>query len=244
MVAYSFNAQQYEPQYGSSGGLPVGKYKGIIEASDPKPTKDGSGNFLALTLKVIEGPQTGGTHVDRLNLFNQNPDTVRIANQQLSAYCHVTGVFQFQDTAQLHGIPFMFEIGPQKNGEYTEVKKLFDVNGNEIGKAGAGPQAQPQQQQGGGMPQGFGAQGGQPQGFGGGQPQGQPQNNGGAAWGNQGGGQPQQQPQDQSGGQWGNNGGQPQGQPQGGFGGNPGGGGGQWAPGGNAGGGAPGWGAR
>lgn len=203
MVAYAFNAQQFEPRYGGSGGLPAGKYPVIITDTKQVPTKNNDGGYLAVELRVTEGPMQGGTHTDRLNLHNTNPETVRIANQQLSAYCHVTGVFQFQDTAQLHNIPFMVEIGPQKSGEYTEVKKLFDRNGNEPGKSGAGPQTQ--QPQGGGW-------GGAPQG---GQPQGDPNaGQAGGGWGGapQGGGQPQ-------GGGWG---------PQGGGGGAPQGGG--WGP--------------
>ena len=258
MVAYSFNAHQYEPKYGGSGGLPAGKYKVIISDTKQVPTRSGDGGYLAVELRVVEGPQQGGTHTDRLNLHNQNPETVRIANNQLSAYCHVIGKFQFNDTSELHNIPFMVEIGPQKNDPtYTEVKKLFDVNGNEPGKSGSGPQAQ----MGGGQPQGgpppgFGPQGGAPQGGGGwggqggGQPQ-QDQNQGqGGGWGQGGGQQPQQ------GGQGGGWGGQPQGDPNagqqqgGGWGGQQQGQGqgqgqgGGWSQGGGQGGGAPGWGPR
>lgn len=146
MVAYSFNAQQHTPQYGGGGGLPVGKYKGVIVNSyTDNVEKNGmvTGGYLAFELTPIEGPLSGQKHTDRLNLHNTNPKVVEIANKQLSAYCHVTGKFQFNDTAELHNIPFMFEIGLQKepnpNG-YTEVKAIFDVNGNEPGKAGAGPQ--------------------------------------------------------------------------------------------------------
>lgn len=197
MVAYAFNAQQFEPRYGGSGGLPAGKYPVIITDTKQVPTKNNDGGYLAVELRVTEGPMQGGTHTDRLNLHNTNPETVRIANQQLSAYCHVTGVFQFQDTAQLHNIPFMVEIGPQKTGEYTEVKKLFDRNGNEPGKAGAGPQTQQSQPGAGAPPAGFGPQGGG----------GAPNAGQGGGWGPQGGGQPQG---GAPGGGWG---GQPQGDP-------------------------------
>lgn len=255
MVAYSFNAHQYEPKYGGSGGLPAGKYKVILSDTKQVPTRSGDGGYLAMELKVVEGPQQGGTHTDRLNLHNQNPETVRIANNQLSAYCHVIGKFQFNDTSELHNIPFMVEIGPQKNDPtYTEVKKLFDANGNEPGKSGSGPQAQ----MGGGQPQGgpppgFGPQGGAPGGQGGGwggAPQ-QDQGQQGGGWG----GQPQQQQGQGGGGGWG---GQPQGDPNagqqqggGGWGGQGGGQpqqqqgqGGGWSQGGGQGGGAPGWGPR
>lgn len=216
MVAYSFNSQQHTPQYGGGGGgLPAGPqgedvdYKVVIINSEQVPVKDSFqqivGGYLAFDLACIEGPQKDVKHTDRLNLHHVKPQVVEIANKQLSAYCHVTGRFQFNDTAELHGIPFIVRVGLQKGDEarakgYTEVKALFDINGNEPGKAGAGPQVQQQQPQapmqpaGGVQPSGQGW-GGQP-GIdsnvpvpGAEQPQGQP----GGGWG-QSQGQPAQQP--------------------------------------------------
>lgn len=145
MVAYSFNSQQHTPQYGGASGLPAGKYKGVVVNSyTDNVEKNGvvTGGYLAFELTPIEGPLSGTKHVDRINLHNTNPKVVEIANKQLSAYCHVLGKFQFNDTAELHNIPFIFEIGLQKepnpNG-YTEVKAIFDINGNAPGKAGVGP---------------------------------------------------------------------------------------------------------
>lgn len=153
MVAFSFNAHQYQPNYGGGGGeqLPPGKYKGVIVNAEPVNTKDQAGNvkggYLALTIMPTEGPLAGQKHTDRLNLHHINPKVVEIANEQMSAYCHVLGQFAIQDTMQLCNIPFCFEIGYQKgqeptpekpNGGFTEVKAIFDANGNPPGKAGSG----------------------------------------------------------------------------------------------------------
>ena len=181
----AFNAQQFDPTQGG-GSLPVGRHPVIIESSEVKANKANDGGYLQLNLKLIDGPQMGTTGAYRLNLYHSNPQTAEIAHRQLSAICHVIGVFNVQDSQQLHNIPFIIEVGLQKGEEaaqkgYTEVKKVFDINGNEPGKAGQGaPAAQPQQQP--------AAQGG----FGQQQPAAQPQGNA-PAWG---GGQPaQQQPQ-------------------------------------------------
>lgn len=191
----AFDAQQYDPTQGV-GSLPIGKHPVIVESSEVKANKANDGGYLQLNLRIIDGPQQGTTGAYRLNLYHSNQQTVEIAHRQLSAICHVIGVFQVTDSSQLHNLPFLIEVGPQKNDpQYTEVKKVFDMNGNEPGKAGAGaPAAQPQQQQ----PQG------QPNGAWGGAPQGQPQQPaGGAAWGGQ--QQPAQQPaqQPQGGAAWG-----------------------------------------
>ena len=186
----AFDAQQYDPTQGG-GSLPVGRHPVIIESSEVKANKANDGGYLQLNVKLIDGPQTGTTGAYRLNLYHSNPQTAEIAHRQLSAICHCVGVFNVQDSGQLHNIPFIIEVGLQKGEEaaqkgYTEVKKVFDINGNEPGKAGQGaPAAQPQQQP---AAQGGGAWGGQPAQ----QPAAQPQGNA-PAWG---GGQPaQQQPQ-------------------------------------------------
>jgi len=187
----AFNAQQYDPTQGV-GSLPIGKHPVIIESSEVKANKANDGGYLQLNLRIIDGPQQGTTGAYRLNLYHSNQQTVEIAHRQLSAICHVIGVFQVTDSSQLHNLPFLIEVGPQKNDpQYTEVKKVFDMNGNEPGKAGAGaPAAQPQQQQ----PQG------QPNGAWGGAPQGQQQQPAqGGGW--QQGGQPAQGGGWQQGGQ-------------------------------------------
>jgi hypothetical protein len=151
MAAINFNAAQYQPKYGGGGSLPPGKYKGVITDSAVEPTKKGNSGMLVLEIQVIEGPLSGGKMVDRLNLFHPDAQTVEIANRQLSAYCHVLNVQVVSDTAQLHNIPFCFEVGWQKGNEptaekpeggYVEIKALADINGNEPGKA-RGPAAAP-----------------------------------------------------------------------------------------------------
>ena len=224
----AFNAQQYDPTQGG-GSLPVGRHPVIIESSEVKANKANDGGYLQLNLKLIDGPQTGTTGAYRLNLYHSNPQTAEIAHRQLSAICHCIGVFNVQDSGQLHNIPFIIEVGLQKGEEaaqkgYTEVKKVFDINGNEPGKAGQGaPAAQPQQQpaaQGGfGQQQPAQQPAAQPQGnapaWGGGQPaqqqpQGAPAGNA-PAWGQQPAQQPAaQQPAQQAGG-WQQGGGAPAG---------------------------------
>jgi len=232
-----FNANNFDPTQGV-GGLPIGRHPVIIQSSDVKATKANDGGYLQLDLQIIDGPQKGTVGAYRINLYNASQQAVDIANRQMSAISHVTGVFMIQDTAQLHNIPFIIEVGPQKNDpQYTEVKKVFDIHGNEPGKPPAqGGAAQPQGQGGFGAPQGQQqqppAQGGQW----GGQPQGDPNagqqqppagqwggaaqqppagNPQGGGWQPPAGGQPQgqQQPPQNGGGAWG---GAPQGNPQGG----------------------------
>lgn len=129
-----FDATQVNPTQGD-GQLPVGKHKVIICDSEITETKAKDGAYLKLTLEIVEGPNVGIKGPYRLNLYNSSADAVAIAQRQLSALCHVTGVFHVSDSRQLHDIPFMVEVNAQKDEKYTEIKKVFDVNGNEPGKA-------------------------------------------------------------------------------------------------------------
>lgn len=179
MVAYSFNSQGIDPRYGGGGRLPIGKHPVTITKTEAKPTKDNTGGMIVFTLTAFDGPAKGGSMDDRLNVHNKNADAVRIANQQLAAYCAVTGVFHFQNTDELIGKPFIIEVAQQVgNPQYVEIVGLFDMNGNEPGKAGSGPmqggapnggfpgagasggQIPPADQGGAGFPNGGGAAGG------------------------------------------------------------------------------------
>jgi hypothetical protein len=222
VLIHAFNPMQHDPSQGS-GSLPIGKHPVIIESAEVKATQDNTSGYLQLNLKVIDGQHAGATGPYRLNLYNQSQKAAEIAHKQLSAICHAVRVFQLgPDGTQVQYLfnqPFIIEVGYQRGEEpgpnnpdakgYTEVKRVFDAQGNEPGKQGA---AQGQQQG------GFGGQQQQQQNNG--QqfqqaPQVQQQNpQGGQAWGGQQGGQqaPQQGQQSAPANAWGNGPGQPQAQ--------------------------------
>ena len=148
MVAYNFDARQVEPSTGGFRVYPAGRYPLVITKSDPKPTKNSTpenpASFIELELTIMDGPHKGGILYDRLNLQNSNPQAVDIAHRQLSAYCHVTGQFVIQDTAQLHGKPFLADVIEEpRNDDIAAAKaenrqpltsnrilKVLDINGN------------------------------------------------------------------------------------------------------------------
>lgn len=162
----AFNASQIQPSDGGGSQFTVGKHPVRIIGFDTKATSNGTGGMVVITLKATEGPCAGMTMDDRLNVYNQNPDAVRIALEKLSAYCHVVGRPDFDannnELEELCDIDFMVEVGPQKSEpKYNEIKKLFTYDGrspSEVAKSGGAPagqqpsnsawgQAQPQQEQ-------------------------------------------------------------------------------------------------
>lgn len=144
-----FNPMLVDPTQGGGGGFPVGKHPVVAKSAEIKPTSKNDGGMLVFVLEVIDGPAKGNVGDFRLNLYNNNPQACDIAQKQLSAICHSVGQFQLgatgTDVSVLFGIPFIIEVGYQKGhapGEegskgYTEIKKVYDIQGNEPGKAPA-----------------------------------------------------------------------------------------------------------
>jgi|GEM_PF-345512 len=156
MAQLNFDARQVDPQQ-SFEPIPAGWYNMMIVESEMKPTSNGQGAYLQLSLKVVDGQYAGRQVFDRLNLQNQNPVAAEIAYKRLSAYCHATGVIQVQDSQQLHGIPLKARVSVRTDstGQYdpsNEIKAVKHINeetGTTAAPAQQGfqqPQQAPQQQ--------------------------------------------------------------------------------------------------
>jgi hypothetical protein len=123
IFAQTFDANSVEPS--NFDVFPAGKYLAQIVSSEMRPTKDGRGQYLFLELDILEGPFAGRKLFDRLNLVNDNPDTVDIATRTLSSICRATGQMQVKDSEQLHLIPLIADVRvrPPK-GQYGESNSI------------------------------------------------------------------------------------------------------------------------
>ena len=110
MALLNFDASTVAPDTGAQDPVPAGWYDVVIDASEMKPTKDGSGSYLELRHNIIAGAMQGKKVYGRLNLRNSNSTAQEIGYKQLSAVCHATGVIQCQDSAQLHNIPLKIKV--------------------------------------------------------------------------------------------------------------------------------------
>ena len=126
-----FDATKIDPA-GDRSPIPAGEYKAVIEKSEKKPTKAGTGHYLELVLSIVDGPQKGRKVWDRLNIWNPNQTAAQIAAQSLSAICHATGVMKPNASEQLHGIPMVISVAVseradkpgEKSNEVKGYKKL------------------------------------------------------------------------------------------------------------------------
>lgn len=146
----TFDATNIPPEQ-VGGKHPVGnKFPFTITDTDVKDTSDNTGKFFQVTFT-----SPAGSIKNNYNLWNNSKQAVEIAAKQLSALCHATGIFQvnMRDGGKaLRGGKGLMDVGHQAGqepsaekpeGGYVEVKKIYDINGNEPGKSqGTAPQQQ------------------------------------------------------------------------------------------------------
>lgn len=193
-----FDASKIQPiQPSGMGGHPPGIFDFQISNTYLKPSKDNQH-----LLFFVEFTTQAGAISENFIVDGPSVQAIEIAQKQISALCHAINIYRItypknpdgtpifdQAGRELRGARGRIEVAPQKQKDkstgnfvetgYMEVKKFFDMQGNEPGKSGAAPQTQPQQTA--PLQQAPGGQGGwsTPQ-----QPaQPAPNNSGGSGWG-------------------------------------------------------------
>lgn len=140
MVQLNFNSDDHEPQQ-SFDPIPAGWYAMIIVDCEQRTTKSGSGAYLNLRLDVDENthPDVGNRVVfDRLNLWNDNPQAVEIANRTLSSICKAIGIVALHDSDQLIGQRLAVKVSVRQATEQFDASnevKGYDAVSNRIGGA-------------------------------------------------------------------------------------------------------------
>ena len=149
LSAYNFNAEEVEPS-SSFDPIPAGWYTAIISNSEMKATRDGYGEFLSLTLQIIDGQYENRLVFARLNLKNANDKAVDIARKDLAAICRAVGVMSPQASEELHDIPLMIKVKVRPaSGDYEAsndiggYKAVEGANLTPAPKAASKPQTPP-----------------------------------------------------------------------------------------------------
>ena len=97
--------------------LPRGDYTAMITDSVLKDTKSGLGQYIALTIEIIDGSYSGRKIWDNLNVKNPNPTAENIAKAGLTRYFQSCGqdLEKGVDTTALYNIPFKLTLGIDRN---------------------------------------------------------------------------------------------------------------------------------
>lgn len=114
--------------------LPAGWYNAEMVDAEVKQAKSGNGEYLNLQFSLLDPPHVNRRVFVTLNLWNANPEAVRIANQQRLELLTALGKPNAGDTAELLGIPVCLRVTVRedKTGQYeprNEVKGFRPVAG-------------------------------------------------------------------------------------------------------------------
>lgn len=146
-----FNANEHDDP--SFDPLPEGHYLLIIEASEMKPTKAGTGTGINMKFQVVDGEHKGRGFFKWINYTNPTAQAQKIGRAELAMLCRAVNKPTPKDTMELHNIPFAAHItvkpGEGQYGPSNEIKKavpkseLASLTGGkaEAAKAGAAPWA-------------------------------------------------------------------------------------------------------
>lgn len=99
-----FNAKENE-KMGGFEPIPAAWYLLEIAKTEMKDTRAGTGKYLSIQFKVLEGEYAGRYLFGLLNLVNHNPVAVEIAQKELASICEACGIDELEDSTELHGIP-------------------------------------------------------------------------------------------------------------------------------------------
>mgnify|MGYP006382417075 FL=1 len=121
-------------QSGNFEPLPAGDYSVTIESADVNPTKDNSGQYIKMKMKVSGPTHAGRTIFANLNIRNKSPKAEEIGRQQLGDIMRAIGLATLSDTDQLIGGNLVVKLAIKPaDGQYeagNEVKAYKAGNGS------------------------------------------------------------------------------------------------------------------
>jgi len=134
----NFDATAVPPATGTPDPLPPAVYLVHVDSMEKVPNSAGWG--VKTVLVVLDGPYKGQRIFEQYNLQHTNETAVRIANEQFSALCHVTGVTKPRQLGELLRIPFAVKvkIEPAKDGYEAKnrITQYLYKDGSKIGAGG------------------------------------------------------------------------------------------------------------
>jgi len=111
--AFEFNANGIAPSQ-ARPLFPVGWYLAEVSDGERKNNAANTGELLELFFTLKAGRFAGGKTRGNYNFNNPSAEAMRIANADISAICHATGVMQFNDVRQLFTRQLEIKLGQEE----------------------------------------------------------------------------------------------------------------------------------
>lgn len=114
--------------------IPAGEYVVEVIDSDVRQTKSGSGEYISLTLRVIDGEYENRRIFTNINHRNANEKAQMMGEKQVTQICRAVGLRHgLEDTVELHNIPIkavvVVEEGSNGYGPRNSVRAYKPVEG-------------------------------------------------------------------------------------------------------------------
>ena len=115
LLAFSFDATQFEPWVGGFKVYEAGIYTMAITDMTPQLVR-GSANdgLLRVEYTIYSEPHNGEKFTEFLNLWHTNDQARDIACRQLSSICHAVLKLQVENLAELANLPMFVELDFQE----------------------------------------------------------------------------------------------------------------------------------
>ena len=120
--------------------LPAGWYSATINKAELKPTKDGTGQYIAIRYDITGPTHQGRVVFGNVNIRNKSEKAEEIGRAQLGDIMRSVGLKQVSDTDQLVGgsLQIKLEIKTDDYGTKNEVKG-FKASGDAMPIAASVP---------------------------------------------------------------------------------------------------------
>lgn len=140
MPSINFDATSYTPQERSYGLIAPGKYPAVINATDIKATKSGTGQYLEIEFQIIDGEYAGRRVWERLNINNENKKAEDIARERLAALCQALEIATLTDSDQLQDGQVLLGLEiDRKEPDRNRVSGFWALDGAAPAAAAAAP---------------------------------------------------------------------------------------------------------
>ena len=113
--------------------VPPATYMAAITESELKDNAKGTGNFIALTFKIMDGEYKGRILWANITYSHSNNQAQQIGRKELNTLMAACGLASIQDTTQLHGVAMLIDVKIKQEKDrdpQNEVKNYYSVDDN------------------------------------------------------------------------------------------------------------------
>ena len=126
---------------GTYEALPAGWYTATIAGAEMKPTKSGTGSYIAVRYDITGPTHQGRVIFSNLNITNANPKAEERGRQQLRQLMEAIGLAKLADTDQLIGGNVKIKLKVESDPQYGDKNQVSAFAKPEVGSSAPKPTA-------------------------------------------------------------------------------------------------------